>query len=476
MPVNVKEFVQTQWLTAGINRYAKNGDFSNLSALAPNHTKRRLKRGPDWSALKEHTGLVNIEGMFYDKDNERYVIIGKASGSSTIQSGYFDSSWTFNGPYTLLSGYTSLGGYSMQNIAYYGGYLYLIESTYEYVFRSSGYTSGMGLAWWDYSTDARILVPFGARMYMLTSKGVVWRLNDTATAFESYLDPAEDFEPVYATPFKGYLLVVALHTDGRFSLYRVNIPTATYFHELATIYNARVNMPDAGLMFAVHEDTFYFSPGPQDGTGEHTLEVFAYDGTVLRKFCEFTVDVAVGTGTAGFLNWQNKLIYYVMTGSTARFYALTGDNFTSYAPATMTFGSLSINPIAKGLNDAILVTAHNATPTQGIYYATLDTLQDGYVETARMDFDHPGRQKRLERLTVITDAAAADFDVIIKYRTDDNASWTTAKTQDSTQIVSVGSLGVDFYTLQVRIELDDDTGNNEDIAIEALSVIYTQPE
>ena len=40
---------------------------------------------------------------------------------------------------------------------------------------------------------------------------------------------------------------------------------------------------------------------------------------------------------------------------------------------------------------------------------------------------------------------------------------------------TITSLGVDFYTLQVRIDLDDDTGAHQDIALDALSIIYTEP-
>jgi hypothetical protein len=474
MPVKLREFVQDEWLTSGITRYARSGDFEDLSALAPNYNQRKLRRGPGWSSLQEHSALVNVQGMFFDAENQRYVVIGKASGSSTLQSGYFNAAWSFSGPYSIKSDRTTLGGRSMQNLAYYAGRLYLIDGTYNYVYRHTGYTSDMGSAWWDDSQTASILVPFGARLYMLTSAGEIWRINDGGSALESYLAPTEDFTPLYATPFKGYLLVVAHHDDGRLSLYRVSIPTATYFQELATIYNARVNLLDAGSLFAVHDDTLYFSPGPQDSSGEHTVEIFTYDGTVLEKHCEFTVDTAVGSGTAGFLTWQSKLIYYVLTESSPRFYALTGKHFTSYVPASLDFSSLTTLPIAKGLNDAILVTAHETS--QGIYYATFDTRQDGHLITSRMDFGHPGRQKRLERLTAIVDGAVSSFDVRIKYRTDDTTDWTTLIGEDNTRTITSGGIGVDFYTLQVRIELDDDTGNHEDIAIEAISIIYTEPE
>ena len=85
----------------------------------------------------------------------------------------------------------------------------------------------------------------------------------------------------------------------------------------------------------------------------------------------------------------------------------------------------------------------------------------------------PGRQKRLERITVLLSGAASNFKPTIKYRVDDTTSWTTATTGNNSRRVSVGGLGVDFYTLQVQVLLDDDTGNDEDIRIEAISVLYS---
>jgi len=124
------------------------------------------------------------------------------------------------------------------------------------------------------------------------------------------------------------------------------------------------------------------------------------------------------------------------------------------------------------------VVTGKAADTEGIYHLpTSGSLQDGYLITSRLDMDCPGRQKRLLRLTVLLDGAAVDFDVIIKYRTDDTAAWTTAVTSDDTTRVTVDiTTAVTFYTLQVRVDLDDDTGNDEDIRIGAVSVLYSVPD
>ena len=56
---------------------------------------------------------------------------------------------------------------------------------------------------------------------------------------------------------------------------------------------------------------------------------------------------------------------------------------------------------------------------------------------------------------------------------DDTAAWTSGGTDTNTRRALVQSLTDTFYTLQLRITLDDDTGNSEDIRIDSISVIYS---
>jgi hypothetical protein len=146
-----------------------------------------------------------------------------------------------------------------------------------------------------------------------------------------------------------------------------------------------------------------------------------------------------------------------------------GDHFTDFmeldVPNTPQAPAMSIG--------AELVVQNNNSGTRTFYRAGAAGYADGHLVTSRLDFAHPGKVKRLERLTAILDGAADGFKCILKYRTDDSSTWTTALTQNNSRRASVGDLGITFYTLQLRIELDDDTGNNEDIGLQGLSVIYT---
>ncbi len=98
---------------------------------------------------------------------------------------------------------------------------------------------------------------------------------------------------------------------------------------------------------------------------------------------------------------------------------------------------------------------------------------DGYLITSRLDMGRPGKEKRLSRIVVFLSANVASFACKIEYRVNDTAAWTTGGTSTNTQRAIVDSLSTSFYALQLKITLDDDSGNNEDIRIEGLSVIYS---
>ena len=79
-------------------------------------------------------------------------------------------------------------------------------------------------------------------------------------------------------------------------------------------------------------------------------------------------------------------------------------------------------------------------------------------------------------IVVLLDDCSASFSAIIKYRTDNATSWTTAATQTNTKRAVADTIGAEFYTLQVRIDLDDDTGLNKDFRIDSVSVLYTEAD
>lgn len=467
MTVRQREWVQREWTQPDVDLYRERGDFYSLSALYPDFKGRLLKRAPAWSALVAHAGLTSVRGLFLDEIQTRYVLLGK-NAANHLSSLYFSSVWVASGVTELTDTSALLGGLSMHNHAYFGGKLYVIVENSD-VYRVNGYSAVM--AQFYNGADAHLLAAYGGRLYMINADGHIYQLNDAGDAFASYLDPVADYTPQWAGPFRGYLCVVGEQTDGRVGIYRVSIPSVTVFHESGFLPPISPTWTAHGSLYALHDDQLYFSPGPYtDASGVNVTQFFTWNGSRVERLTELR-DTATAD-TIGLTTWRGELIYYELADGVAQaFKVLVGDHFVDFAPLAV---GGNLTKLCAGLGTELVVTGKPAA-TQGIYHLpTSGSLQDGYLITSRLDMDRPGRQKRLLRLTVLLDGAAADFDVIIKYRTDDTTAWTTAVTSDDTRRATVDiDTAVTFYTIQLRIDLDDDTGNDEDIRISAVSVVYS---
>ena len=111
---------------------------------------------------------------------------------------------------------------------------------------------------------------------------------------------------------------------------------------------------------------------------------------------------------------------------------------------------------------------------EGFYY-TSGLYTGCYVETSKLHFGSPGRLKALNRLTVTLDRTDADLVTTIKYKIDGANSWTTAGTGTNETRTSVDLAALAFYTLEVRVELSETTGDT-DVAIDSVSVVYSIDE
>ncbi len=468
--VRQREWIQREWTQPGVDLFREKGDFESLSALYPDFKRRLLRRAPAWSARLTHAGFDNVVGLFYDEANTRYVLLGQ-NAANHLSSLYFSSAWAASGITELTAANASLGGASMLNHAYFGDKLYIIALDSD-VYRVNGYSAAM--AQFYAGSDAHMLIPYGGRMYMITAAGNIYRLNDADNAFESVLNPVAAFDPLWAGPFRGYLCVVGQHSDGRVAIYRVSLPTTSVLHE-SGLLSPLSSYVSYGLLYALHDDKLFFSPGPYiDASGVAVTQFWTWNGSSVERLTELW-----DTGqheTIGLMTWRGELIYYSLEdGVGPVFKVLVGNHFVDFAPGGLVFNGM--NALAAGLGTEIVVTG-NPGGQEGIYHLpTSGSLQDGYLITSRLDMGHPGRQKRLLRVTVLLDGAADDFLVPVSYRIDDTAAWTLAVTGEDTQRVSVDiETAVTFYTVQLKVALDDDTGNDEDIKIAAVSIVYSIPD
>lgn len=471
MAVKVQEFTMRDFTRPGVELYHTKGDFHSASGLYTD-PQGLLRRAPAWSAHVAHAGLTNVRGLFYDHDNARYVLVG-TNASSHVATAYFNTAWSLSAITDMSSAIATLGGASMRNCIFFGGYLYVIGSN-RYVYRD---TTGYSTSFASFYTggDADVLASAGDRVYMITTAGTIYRLADDAGSFVAYINPVVDFKPLFATPYRSYLAILGQHRNGRMTIFRVPLANASglTLDEVASLDLAAPNPPTYGCLAALHEDKIYFAPGPrQEPNGTYTLDVYVFNGSFLQPAGQIR-NAPAATATQGLTSWRGQLIYYGLTSTSDQVIKiLVGDDFVDFVPSASIDCSQTA-PLLAVLGGDLIVTAMDTT-TQGIHHAGRTTLADAYFISSKLDFGQPGRQKRLEQLSVILDNAATDFNVIIKYRTDDTTAWTTATTADGSRIVRIGGLGVTFYTLQVRVDLDDDTGSDTDARIAAVDVIYSE--
>jgi hypothetical protein len=358
-------------------------------------------------------------------------------------------------------------------VAYWGGYLWVIDDDGD-VHRGASYTSALSSFYTG--GDALILMPMNDRMFLATDSGEILRLDSGNSQFDSYHDPAATLNPIYLTPFRQYMTVVNKGDDDQINIFRLPDYAAHGLHQLGHVPSP-AHFSDHGCPVMLFQDEIYMLTYQQRQPGDlYDIDVYAFNGHETKRVARLTGRPAFPSPSAvGLLVWHDKLLFYDLdtTGASGHdVLALVGDRFVDFAPTGDIGGNGQITPWIGSLGD-YLVCTHYAGG-DGVYYAHRKTLQDGYLETAYLDMHQPGREKRLEQITVLLDGEAASFKVNVKYRVDDATGWTTALSgADDTRTVRATAIGVPFYLLQVRVELDDDTGNNEDIGIEAISVLYS---
>jgi hypothetical protein len=283
-----------------------------------------------------------------------------------------------------------------------------------------------------------------------------------------------DFNARWITAYRNYVLAVSRSESGTFQILRVPDTWGAFYELTASLYGGV--HPDYGSLYTVHDSQIVFSPGyfvKPDGDLE--LDILAFNGSLLSHYAR--ISHAPNTGTtgaptsAGLFVWRGELVYYALAGASQQIFKIVKDGQVIDLPDLAASVSGLTSPIAASLGGEIVATADDGS--EGVHHLGAGSLSDGYYVSSRLDFDLPGEQKRLNHITVLLDRAASDFKIVVKYRTDDNTSWTTATTANNTTRAAATNLDVAFYTLQLRVDLDDDTGNDEDIRITTVSVTYT---
>ena len=206
------------------------------------------------------------------------------------------------------------------------------------------------------------------------------------------------------------------------------------------------------------------------------MDVFTFDGTRIEQIARLTdLPAFTSVRSAGLLAWRDEiLLWCINTAGTSQEIRMLlgppgsqGAHAIDFAPITATNSSYSA---VYSLGGDLIVVAKSGSD-EGFYHTS--GLQDGYVVTSKLDFGSPGRLKRLNRITALVSDNYGDAYTDIRIKTDDDSSWTALATfQDNSNRIAVDS-SIQFYTLQVRVDLDDDSETNLDYGIDAISIVYS---
>ena len=486
MSVKVKEWIQRDWTRAHAQHFHDRGDFWNMSGLMPSTDRPGLKRAPALSAfIAFPSSFHTCRGIFYDPTNDRVVFVG-LNGSNQLATCYAPiSTWTMAGPNTIQTGLSDLGGYRGRDFLWWGQRLYVIGNNYTLYRTAFGTYSGTASSFHNPPANYAILAVQGDRVYASDVNSNVYRLNLTNTAMESHFNEAVAPAVQFLTPYRTQLYGYARDAGGRSFVVKLNPSPFASNPELET----EAEIPDTGggldtsLPYAQFQNELFFVPGVHTSPdGETDIPLYSYRYSTAGEVDHITtVHIADSDPIVYLVPHRAQLLMGLFLqddANSAHIFKLAfpGGGVADCIPATGdAYNSIEI--VAASCYGHLVFTGDDNSD-EGIYHLGPDTgFQDGYVQSSYLDMGHPGRQKRLNRISVLLDGYATDFKVIIKYRTDDTAGWTTLVTGNGEGRVSADiTTPTTFYQLQLRIDLDDDTGNDEYIRIEAISVTYTVDE
>jgi hypothetical protein len=484
MAIKVRTWSQSEWRRPGRLHHYTEGDFHDLSGLYPDYTRRKIKRGPAWSThvpwpeeAGVFEGFVDANVLILDPTNNIFCFYGKLTNGHLATVHWSRDSKSLVDKYDLT---TALGsskagsGYHGRTSLYVGGKLYLISAGYDIHYGANLATQPPTVEAGTFGT----LAVYGDKIFAADrTQGIIYRLNAAGTSFEAYYTPRTYLRILDIIPFHQYLAVIAKTSDGRLGVYRIpdiyiqtaheigSIPASTSRYASGTIYSA-------GRPFAHVGERIYMLSGYLNPIEEPLLNLYEFDGTHLRKIAEITdIPTYADTQSLGLLAWHGELVLYALddTGTDHYVKLLVGDRFVDFAPLSATLASLSAVYSAGG---DLVVTCEDGSDNEGFKYTY--GRQDGWISTCRLDMGQPGRLKTLHHIAAELDAKAEDFFIKLWYKIDDADNWTQAgTTQENTYRPAAQDLDLEFYLLQIKVELDDDTGNDEDFAIERVTITYS---
>ena len=476
--VAIKETVLNHFDNGGYAYPIKPGQFETANGLHFDNGRPIVT--PAWSTaatitIGEDNYLDHVYGAFANPLSTQPVVwLGREGNNFTAVYGY--PSGTPYTTHTIISN-DYISGQMGQNFIFTdNNYLFLIaQGPCTYRGHYTGTLSGVSCA------DGHILVAWNDTIYLLSNANTILIWN--GSAISPTLTPDISTRPLFAVPFRGYLLITSMRADGTIILYQLTLADdlrVLYQFSNANYTTGTTNILE-GHAYALHNGDLYFTDRTYVTTenGDIAINVYRWDGGEVKLIERLSIDSAAPVST-GLVAWQNKLVFYALregTSPTHNFYTLVGDHFVPLNSITDTGAVADVS--LDQIGDQLIFNRLVAT------VATYNVLGPGPVtaasyygnatlETGRLDFN-TGQQKLLH--SIIVKLSSDDHAVTVKYRVDNtesSTSWTTATTGTSNRIAAT-DIEQHFYTLQIRVEVTAAAQTTTPYEIESISIIYTRP-
>jgi len=486
MPVTVKELVLRSFTRPNVALYQREGDFYSATNFMPNWAGRGLRRAPKWSAhIPFNAGFTNCRGAFFDRAHGqagKLVFVGTNASNYLAVNAYDLHTNAFAATAAISNAVDTLGGVGGHNLLWWRSTLYFIADTLK-VYRSLNYAAAA--TEFHPNQDGHILTLYGDRVMLADNGGRLYIMNHTAQ-LETMWYSVTGLDIRYLTPFRAYLIAFNRGHDGHMHILKT-FANPTYAAYMASalagdptlvstinpdltevaLVPASGSLPTIGSLFTIHNDDIYFCPG----RARNRTLIYRFNGSQADLVDE--IPWALSTlNTEGLLTCEDQMIYYALNHIVSYFKVWMGEGFTTWTDETFNVAS-DFTPIVAALGPYVVVVCQDGT-TPGFRYTTTAYDPDAVLVTSHMDMGYPGRQKRLNRVTVLfNDAASVTAKCKVDYTLDQGANWTQLQAAASGAIRVEPTKPIHFYTLQLRLTFTDTGTHTANIAPEAISITYS---
>jgi hypothetical protein len=484
--INLKEWIQEEWLRPRVRLFDRPGDFDNLWGMYPDGTGRCLRRSPGWSA---HIGwpadFDRCEDTFYDRYLDIYLFVGRKISTHTLAIASYNNEWGFqllmNQGVTV--GSPVLSGAHGRCIAHLGEDLYYLSGSNLY--RAHPWAEPATLLMED-PPYIYLLAHYGGYLYAADSSGIIYRIADDLSAMNVEYTPPTRMYCAFMGAFNQYILLVAKGDDGHLQLFRLADLDPAMLHQLDTAPSSTATTPSVdswtwGNPFTLCDDKLYFLSGfSRDGRGTR-CSLMAFNGSGIDVVTEIRdLPALENMESAGLLAWHDRVVFYILRNDTTTHIVrlLVGSgtsrepraDFIDFMPTTAVAGAA--RTALYSLANNLVLTAEDGFGNEG-FHRPSGFQNQCYYQSSWLHFGQPGRRKNLHALIALISDDVPDFDVSIYYRTDYAANWTLATAADDTRRVAAENLATEFYLLQIRVLFDDNTSENQDVTLDSISALYS---